>query len=337
MVDGLQRQIDILRDDRERLQERLAAPPLHAEKEQDGDVSRGGLPAHGVPSDPRGVHNEPASATDPDSRFGAETDTWEDRGYPPPPTPGSAEWWQEVALALGVECFQLRRELALIKGEADGIRDRRHDGSGEPHAAVDAAAIANLRAQAESGSVLAAAESCVRTAGDHEQATAHATSSLRSDAEGRRRQSVAAHVSPPLHAEKEQDGDVSRGELPAHGAPSDPRVNRNELVSDDIDWRGWVQFVFLNGGEAKGNTSDLRQRVCEAVDQMVADARDAGFMNGRMSERIRVAEMSTRQPPPPHADVIAETVVANAPHDADAEAVKFVKVVTAQPHAQKER
>src|SRR5687767_272462 len=64
---------------------------------------------------------------------------------------------------------------------------------------------------------------------------------------------------------------VSKGS--AMGERQDLRGVRNELVSDDIDWRGWVQFVFLNGGEAVGNAADLRRRVCEAVDQLVVDAR----------------------------------------------------------------
>jgi hypothetical protein len=43
------------------------------------------------------------------------------------------------------------------------------------------------------------------------------------------------------------------------------------------DWRGWVQFIFLNGGQPTGTDEELQARVAAACDLREIEAFQAGW------------------------------------------------------------
>ena len=58
-----------------------------------------------------------------------------------------------------------------------------------------------------------------------------------------------------------------------------PRTLEQEMIDalarELSRWRGWAQFVFLNGGPVKLTDDELRAAVCEKYDKDVADAKSA--------------------------------------------------------------
>lgn len=54
------------------------------------------------------------------------------------------------------------------------------------------------------------------------------------------------------------------------------KKRRLELTEKAVrNWRGWAQFVYLGGGKPSGTDAELQQRVCEAHDREVREARQA--------------------------------------------------------------
>lgn len=51
-------------------------------------------------------------------------------------------------------------------------------------------------------------------------------------------------------------------------------AERVQLRADLSAWRSWAQFVWLGGGEPIGSDDELRQRMCEEADRVLADALD---------------------------------------------------------------